>query len=178
MDAMITLVRPAADEYLDYYDRYVSLVPDGDIVEILKDQVETSVSYLSRLSEEQGNFRYAPGKWSVKECLGHMIDAERIFAYRAMRIARNDRTPIEGFEQDDYIKYGSFDACSLASLVAEFQAVRESTEYLFEHLAEEAWTRRGIANKNEISVRALAYIMAGHELHHIAVLKSKYFPKG
>ncbi len=169
-------LRPAADEYLDYYHRYISLVPDGDIVETLKRQAKETVAYLSTLTESQGAFRYEPGKWSVKECVGHVSDTERIFTYRALRIARNDRTPIEGFEQDDYVKYGSFDSCTLAGLIVEFQAVRQATVLLFEHLAEEAWTRRGIANKNEVSVRAIAYTSAGHELHHIHVLTSKYFP--
>ena len=156
---MTAKIRPAAGEYLDYYDRYISLVPQGDVLVTLRDQIEQTVSYVSKLSEEQGAFRYAPGKWSVKECVGHMIDTERIFAYRALRVSRNDKTPIEGFEQDDYVKNGSFDSCALADLLAEFQTVRESTELFFEHLADEAWGRRGVANKSDITVRAIAYIV-------------------
>jgi hypothetical protein len=174
---MSFMVRPPANEYFEYYERYISLVPDGDIIETLRAQFDKTTAYLSALSEEQGAFRYAPGKWSVKEALGHLIDTERIFAYRALRIARNDRTPIEGFEQDDYVRFGSFDACTLASLIAEFAAVRKSTELLFAHLADEAWARMGVAYDHEVSVRALAYIAAGHELHHLAVLRAKYFPQ-
>jgi len=176
MESMSNQIRPAADEYFEYYHRYTSLVPDGDIVEMLRSQGASSIGYLSALTEEQGAFRYEPGKWSVKECVGHMIDTERIFTYRALRIARNDKTPIEGFEQDDYVKFGSFDACSLRSLIEEFQTVRKATVQLFGHLAEEAWSRRGTASTHEVSVRALAWITAGHEIHHLHVLTSKYFP--
>jgi hypothetical protein len=103
-----------------------------------------------------------------------MIDTERIFAYRALRFARNDHTPVPGYEQDDYIREASFDACALVDLAAEFSSVRQSSLFLFKHLSEEAWTRRGTASENEVSVRALAYIIAGHELHHRDILRSKY----
>ena len=173
---MTSRIRPASDEYFDYYHRYISLVPDGDIIDILRRQAAQTVAYLSNLTEAQGAFRYEPGKWSVKECLGHVTDTERIFTYRALRIGRNDKTPIEGFEQDDYVKFGSFDSCSLSSLIREFEIVRKSTALLFEHLADDAWARRGVASGYGVSVRALAYITAGHELHHLAVLRAKYFP--
>jgi hypothetical protein len=111
----------------------------------------------------------------VKEVLGHVIDSERVFSYRALRIARNDKTPIEGFEQDDYVKYGPFGECTLAALVEEFKSVRRATLSLFQGLDEVAWARRGVANKNQVSVRAIAYIIAGHELHHRRILQEKYF---
>jgi hypothetical protein len=114
----------------------------------------------------------------VKEVLGHVSDSERVFAYRALRIARNDQTPMEGFEQDDYVKYGPFGQCSLAALIEEFKSVRQATLALFRSLEDAAWTRRGVANKNEVSVRALAYIIAGHELHHRRLLREKYFSAG
>jgi len=168
-------VVPDPSEYAPYYGRYISLVPAGDIVATLDRQVGETCGMLSTVTDETGNYRYAPGKWSVKEMLGHVIDCERIFAYRALRIARHDRTPIEGFEQDDYVKNGSFGAHSVPDLLSEFACVRHATVLLFRRLAPEAWERRGIANNNEISVRAIAYIIAGHELHHRRVLEEKYF---
>ena len=167
--------RPQAGEYVSYYEKYVSLVPGEGILTTLQKQSPETVALLSDRKEAEGNLRYAPGKWSVKEVLGHVIDAERVFAYRAMRIARNDKTPLEGFEQDDYVKYGAFSQCSLAALVEEFVSVRNATLTLFRGFEEEAWLRRGVANKNEVSVRALAYIIAGHELHHRRILREKYF---
>ena len=126
--------------------------------------------------ESDGDFRYAPGKWSVKESLGHVIDAERVFSYRALRISRNDKTPLAGFEQDDYVKYGPFAHCTLASLVDELASVRKATVSLFRALDDAAWTRRGTASNNEVTVRALAYMIAGHELHHRRIFQEKYFP--
>lgn len=166
--------KPAADEYASYYSKYTSLVPDGDIVTALAEQVETTLALLRTLTDEQGNSRYAPGKWSIKELIGHIIDAERIFAYRALRIARGDQTPLPGFEQDDYIPNANFDARQLADLAAEFETVRQSTLFLLRNLSEEAWLRRGVASDNPVSVRALAHIIAGHELHHMEILRSRY----
>jgi uncharacterized damage-inducible protein DinB len=166
--------RPAPTEYDSYYQRYIRLVPEQDVLVSLDQQLADTMILLRSLSEQHGAFRYAAGKWSVKEVLGHMIDTERIMSYRALRIARNDRTPIEGFEQDEYVKYGNFDSRSVANLGREFEQVRRATISLFRSLDAEAWLRRGIASKLEISVRALAYIIAGHELHHRALLKEKY----
>ncbi|MBZ5706438.1 MAG: DinB family protein [Acidobacteriia bacterium] len=167
-------VRPEANEYDPYYDRYISLVPGADIITTLRTQLDQTTAILSAVSEEKAGYRYAPGKWSVKEVLGHLTDTERIFAYRALRIARNDRTPIEGFEQDDYVRFGPFSDCRLVDLVQEFGHVRRASLSLLRNLDENVWSRRGIANKSEISVRALAFILAGHELHHRKVLKEKY----
>lgn len=166
--------RPEETEYLSYYGKYVSLVPEGEILATLGQQVNETLELLRNIPESQGGFRYAPGKWSIKELVGHMLDGERIFAYRALRFARNDRTPLPGFEQDDYIRYASFDDCLLGDLAAEFATVRQSSLFLFKHLNEEAWTRRGVASDSEVSVRALAYIIAGHELHHRRILRDKY----
>ena len=126
------------------------------------------------IPESQAGFRYAADKWSIKELVGHLIDTERIFSYRALRFARNDKTPLPGYEQDDYIRHASFDDCSLSELAAELESVRQSTLFLFKHLDEEAWMRRGVASESEVSVRALAYIIAGHELHHRRVLRDRY----
>jgi len=172
----LTISTPESSEYVAYYGRYISLVSGNDILTTLRSQLPETVKLFSTLSEASGELRYAPDKWSIKEMLGHLTDSERVFAYRALRIARNDRTPIEGFEQDDYVRYGPFHQCRLAELVEEFEHVRHASIDLFRGLNQEAWTRRGIANKNEISVRALAYIVAGHELHHRNVLREKYLP--
>jgi uncharacterized damage-inducible protein DinB len=130
---------------------------------------------LSGREEEDGNFRYALEKWSAKEVLGHLCDAERIFAYRALRVGRGDRTPIEGFEQDDYVRNSPAGRTTLAEIIEDYIAVRRATLTLLRTLDEEAWGRIGVANKHEISVRALAYIIAGHELHHRRILEEKYF---
>jgi hypothetical protein len=174
----VTLERPKAGEYNPYYDRYISLIPSGDIVATLATELPKTVALLSSHGESDGDLRYAPGKWSVKEALGHMIDTERVMAYRALRIARNDRTPIEGFEQDDYVLNGPYSALRLADLVDEFKAVRAATLSLFRNLRPEDWTRVGTANKNDVTVRALAYIIAGHELHHRHILEERYFKNG
>jgi len=166
--------RPEATEHAPYYGKYISLVPDGDIVALLEQQLRGTTALLSSVSEEQAEYRYAPEKWTVKQVLGHVTDTERIFAYRALRISRHDATPIEGFEQDDYVRYGPFETCKMTELVEDFADVRRATLSVFRRLEAEAWQRRGTANQNEVTVRALAYCIAGHELHHIAILKDKY----
>lgn len=173
--SQMVATRPESNEHAPYYGKYVSLVPDGDILVTLEKQLPKTLALLAR-PESDGDFRYAPGKWSVKESVGHVIDAERVFSYRALRIARNDNTPLAGFEQDDYVKYGPFAQCTLASLLEEFTSVRKATVALFRALDEAAWSRRGVASDNEVTVRALAYIIAGHELHHRRIFQQKYFP--
>lgn len=165
--------RPQSGEYDPYYDRYIALIGPEDIVAVLERQAPETVVLLKAASAK-ADFRYAPGKWSVKEVLGHVNDTERIMSYRALRIARGDKTPIEGFEQDDYVRDGNFGQRTLADLIDEFAEIRKATLALFRHLDAEAGARRGTANKNEISARALAYIIAGHELHHRRVLQEKY----
>ena len=167
--------RPKPGEYNPYYDRYISLIPGVDIVGTLASQLPKTVALLSSRSEQDGELRYAPGKWSLKEALGHVIDTERIMLYRALRIARNDRTPMEGFEQDDYVRGGPYAELRLADLVEEFKSVRAATLAFFRNLRAGDWTRQGVANKNDITVRALAYIIAGHELHHRNIFEEQYF---
>jgi len=169
-------VRPQPTEYAAYYEKYVSLVPGTDILGVLEAQGMLMTQLLGARSEREGNFRYAPDKWTVKEVVGHISDTERIFAYRALRISRNDKTPIEGFEQDDYVKNGGFNDRTLVDLAGEFSQVRGATLALFLGLGGDAWQRRGAANKNEVTVRALAFIVAGHELHHRRILEEKYLP--
>ncbi len=174
---MSTLVtapgRPQPGEYFEYYERYISLVPSDDIVGALERQAVETVALL-KSADAKADFRYAPGKWSLKEVLGHVNDTERIMTYRALRISRGDKTPIEGYEQDDYIRDGNFGARTLRDLVAEFSDIRQATLSFVRHLDAEAGLRHGTANKYEITARALPYIIAGHELHHRRILKEKY----
>ena len=170
-----TVARPQAGEFAPYYDRYISLIHGDDILGTLDQQRRDTMLLLSCRDDQDGDFRYAPEKWSAKEVLGHVCDTERVFAYRALRIARADATPLEGFEQDDYVRNGPFAQRPLADQGEDFIAVRRAALALLRNLDEAAWLRRGTANKNEVSVRALAYIIAGHELHHRRILEEKYF---
>ena len=169
------IARPHSGEYAPYYDRYISLVQGEDILNTLDQQRRETMTLLCGRDDVDVDFRYAPGKWSAKEVLGHVCDTERIFAYRALRFARADATPLAGFEQDDYARNGPFAQRPLADLVEDFIAVRRATLSLLRNLEEAAWLRRGFANKNEVSVRGLAYIIAGHELHHRRILEERYF---
>jgi hypothetical protein len=176
MNAKKYPARPSSNEYAPYYETYVSLVKSEDIIGTLEAQGLQTARFVVARSEREGNFRYAPDKWSVKEVVGHLSDSERIFAYRALRIARGDNTPLSGFEQDDYVRGGNFGPRTLADLAEEFAAVRAATVALFKPLHNDAWQLRGVANKNEVTVRALAFIIAGHELHHRRILDERYFP--
>ena len=166
--------RPAEGEFLPYYERYIALVPKGDVLSTLNAQMDETQALLRELPANISTYRYAPDKWSVNEVVGHMIDSERIFAARALRFARKDPTPLPGFEQDDYVRNSMFDAYPLAELASELEAVRRASVFLFKHLEEPAWMYRGVANNAEITVRALAYIIAGHELHHREILSARY----
>jgi uncharacterized damage-inducible protein DinB len=166
--------KPANDEYNPYYQKYVALLPDGDFIEILKQQIDITRALLGTINEAQADSRYGPDKWSIKEVVGHLIDTERVFAYRAMRFARNDLSTLSGYEQDDYVANGNFDARTLADLAVEFEYLRRSNICFFQGLSEDAWARRGVANNSEVSVRALAHIIAGHEVHHVEILKARY----
>ncbi len=166
--------RPDRTEYDPYFSRYIDSVPDGDIVTILKSQIDNTLALLREVSEEKASESYAPGKWSIKEVVGHVIDTERIFAYRALRIGRNDETPLAGFEQDDYVANTNFNARTLASLREEFGIVRSASIQLFKYFTAAEWLRRGTANQKEVTARALAYSIAGHEMHHVGILKSRY----
>lgn len=166
--------RPAPGEYASYYGPYVARVPEGDPVALLEQQLDDTCRLLSGLSDAQADHAYAPGKWTVKEVVGHITDAERVFAYRVMRFGRGDTTDLAGFDENAYVPAGAFAARSLASLVEEFAAVRRATIALLRNLPDEAWLRQGTANGYPVSVRALAYIIAGHELHHRAILEERY----
>lgn len=170
----LSIERPAASEYAPYYEKYVSLVPNASILSTLDEQIDKTVDFLSALSETKAASRYEPGKWSIKEVIGHLIDTEQIFGYRALCFARNDPTPIPGFDQDSYVREGQFDSYHLSDLASQFQHVRRANILFFKGLTNEAWLRRGTANDNEVSVRGLAFIMAGHESHHISIIRTRY----
>jgi uncharacterized damage-inducible protein DinB len=171
---MTTAVRPAPGEYAPYYARYIDLVPDGPVVEALRRQITETQTLLRGLSAEQAAFRDAPGKWSVTEVVGHLADAERIFAYRALRFARGDATHLPGFDESAYAAQAGFGARLLAEVLAELVAVRAATVALYSGFDEAALGRRGIANDVPVSVRAIAWIIAGHEIHHRTILRERY----
>lgn len=171
---MTPIPRPDRSEYSPHYEGYVSKVPTGNLIEILEDQRHETQDLLAGIEDGRGLYRYAPGKWSIKEVVGHLTDAERVFCYRALRFARGDRTPLPGFDEQVYAPAGKFDARPLTDLAAELDVVRHATIALFSGLEPEAFTLRGPANNEEVSVRALAYIIAGHERHHLGILRERY----
>lgn len=165
---------PAADEFAPYYGTYVKRVPGDDAFAPLVAHRSSTAALLASVTPAQAAHRYADGKWTVREVIGHLSDAERIFAYRLLRFARNDATPLSGFDENHYVPAGEFERRSLAAVAAEFAAVRDSTIALLRGLSAEALLRRGPANGKEVSVRSLAWIIAGHEAHHIRVLGERY----
>lgn len=167
-------IRPAPDEFSPYYGRYVDKVPDGDIVATLRDQVEETLAALRAIPEAKAGHRYAPDKWSIREVVGHLSDCERIFTYRALRIARGDETPLPGFDENAFVSRARLDDRSFSGLIDEYAAVRVASVALFDSLFPEEWNRRGIASEKGVSVRALAWITAGHERHHLEILRARY----
>lgn len=168
------MARPDRSEYVDYYHLYVSRVPDGDILKTLLAQRDEFVSRLQSIPEDRGDYRYAEGKWTVKELIGHLLDTERVLGFRALAFARGDRTPLPGFAQDDYVAGGNFADRAIADLAAEFESMRTSHLVLFRSFDDEIWLRRGTASGYEFTTRAVAWIMAGHLMHHEAVLLDRY----
>jgi len=168
------LKTPNQDEYQEYYEPYVKVIPQGDLLEILKSQLSEMKLLIQGLTDEQALYRYAPEKWSIKEVLGHVTDTERIMSYRLLRIGRGDSTDLAGFDDQLYVRNADFNRQSLSNLLQYFTATRQSTIALMPTLSDEAWLRRGTANQTEVSARALAYIIAGHERHHRQVIHDKY----
>jgi len=171
---MNTIPRPNPDEYPASYQGYIDRVPDGDLLALLEAQMKEKLALLGTLDPERARFRYAEGKWSVIEVVGHITDGERIFTYRALRFARGDATPLPGFEENDYVPAGRFDLRTLPDVLDEATAVRAASVALLRGLPAESLERRGIANESTISVRALAWVIAGHERHHLSVLRERY----
>ena len=166
--------RPAADEYDPYYSAYIDRIAGNKVDEVLRQQKVETETLLSGLTDEAAIFRYAPDKWTVKEVVGHICDTERIFAYRALCIARGDDQALPGMDQDLYAAGANFDSRSVQSLAEEYATIRSATLSLFDNLDSGSWLRRGVANGVGVSVRALAYIIAGHESHHIHILRERY----
>jgi hypothetical protein len=166
--------RPMSDEYGPFYAEYISNVVEVDPVAVMQSQCDATRELLGQVTEDRSLFRYGSNKWSIREVVGHLADAERVFSYRAMRIAREDETPIEGFDEDAYVRGARFDRRPLAELLEEWVSVRRSTIALFRGFDPAAWQRRGTANTVRFSVRAIAFIIPGHERHHARVLKERY----
>ena len=167
-------VRPAKHEYAKFYETYVSLVTKTDIISALQNQPEDLKRLLAGVSAEKENFRYAEDKWSIRELLGHVVDGERVFSYRALRISRGDATPLAGFEENFYVANSNFSNVELADLIEEFTLLRQSNVFLFKNLTGEMWKKTGTASDAVISVSALAFIMVGHVRHHANILRERY----
>src|SRR5436305_11080299 len=166
---------PATDEYAPAFADYVGRVADHeDVVEVLTSQLDQVVALIRGIPERRGDYRYAPGKWSIKEVVGHLMDTERVFCYRALAFARADANPLPGFDEKAWVPPGRFDARPLKDLAAELEAVRRATIALFSGLDADALERRGTANNNPITVRALAWIIVGHERHHVGIVRERY----
>lgn len=165
--------RPLETEYAPPYAPYVSLVPEVDILWVLENQV-VEVRRAASVPAARETHRYAPGKWTIREVFGHVVDAERVFGYRAFCVSRGEQRPLPGFDENEYVASSGIGRCRLADLVAEFATVREANLAVLRRLDQAGWQRFGNANGTSISVRALAYIMAGHVRHHLGVLRSRY----
>jgi hypothetical protein len=167
-------IRPKRDEHIDYYSMYIDRVPDGDIVRTLEKQLGETLSFLRSIPESKLDYRYAPDKWSIREIVGHLGDGERVFQYRAWRFSRADTTPVPGFDENLYVANAPFSGMNIADLISEFEHLRHASVRLLSGLDADSMERRGTANDAEISVRAIAWILAGHVDHHAQVLRERY----
>jgi hypothetical protein len=165
--------RPEPAEYAPFYEKYIALVPENDILRVMQSAPETELSFLSGVAENQASVCHPPYTWTIKQVVGHLSDSERVFGYRALRFARGDSTALPGFDENAYAQAIRLEDIPLADLMGEFANLRRSHLAFFKHLSEEAWHRRGIANNAEISVRALAYVLVGHERHHASILRRR-----
>lgn len=166
--------RPQPGDYVPFHETYISKIGEGDILEILKDQQESTYAFLRSVPADKALYAYAEGKWTVKQCIGHMTDTERVMAYRAMRFARNDDTPLPGFDQDDHVANSHHNDLELNDLIEEFKLTRQANLYFFKSLNADEKQRYGLASGNRVTVNALLYIIAGHETHHIQLFKQRY----
>lgn len=165
---------PSRSEYADFFHGYVQTTPPGEIVQVLREQLESALTLLRRIAPDQGTFRYAEGKWSINELLGHMLDTEWVFTYRALRFARGDSSPLVGMDQDVFVAGAKFDARETSSLIEEFRHVRSANIVLFESFDESVMVRKGIASDCPFTVRSMLHILAGHAQHHLNVLEARY----
>ena len=168
------MTRPLETEYAPYYQGYVAHVAEEDVLPVLRSQLDDLDLLLSRVTPERETYRYAEGKWSIREIVGHLIDGERVFSYRVLCIARGETQNLPGFDQNDYMLTAPYDRIELEDLLSEFRLVRLATIAMLRNLDEEAWARVGTANDNQVTVRALAFVMAGHLRHHMGVLRERY----
>ena len=168
------IARPQPNEAASYYSNYIERVSSDDIVAVLATQLEETVDLLSGISEEQSLYRYAPDKWSMRELLGHVNDTERVFTFRALWFARGFQDPLPSYVQEVAVAVAESDKVSWASHIDEFRVIRSATIAFFRNLPAEAWLRNGIASDNSVTVRAIAYIVAGHASHHLAILRERY----
>jgi uncharacterized damage-inducible protein DinB len=166
--------KPQPTEYDPYYASYIRNVTEDDVVAAMEAQSRETSALLARIDEEKASYRYGPDKWSVKEVVGHFTDAERIFAYRALAIARGDKTSLPGFDEQAYVRNANFGERSMKSIAEEYATARAATVAAFRGFSDEAWQRSGVANNVAVSVRALAHICLGHERHHLKVLRERY----
>lgn len=167
--------RPDLKDYPDHIVHYLKQTPEGDLLLLLKKQTEELLALFSSLTEEESLYRYAPGKWSIRQLVGHITDTEQIFAYRLLRAARNDRTPLPGFDENEFADAAFFDELPLSAHLARFEATRRSAILLMESLKDEEWERIGIVNGFEGTALSWGCVMAGHAAHHLRVLEERYF---
>jgi DinB superfamily len=168
---------PTAEEYAPFYADYVQRATQkGDVIAALPKQIDEVQSALGKLTDQQACFKFGPAEWSIKEVLGHLNDVERIFSYRLLRISRNDKTPLSGFEQDEYVREAAFDRYPLADLLAEFEFLRRANILAIKNMADEGLTYVGASSGAQVSARALLYMLVGHVEHHMASLREKYLP--
>ena len=167
-------MRPAPTDYADFYANYVSLVTEDDVLTAIQTQSSEMQKLMASIDDARGSYRYAEGKWSVKEVFGHVIDAERVFGYRALCIARGDQNSLPGFDEQLYMSNANFDDWKIGDLGELYALTRRANIVFFRNLPDEAWDRRGTANDSLVTVRALAFIIAGHERHHLQVLRERY----
>ena len=165
--------RPLEGDYAPFYAGYIKNVPD-DAIKAFGEQLYTTNVFFKSIPEDKIDYRYAEGKWSIKEIIGHLIDNERVMSYRALAISRNEKQSLPGFEQDDYVRESNYSKRDYSELVEELKRVRESNLLMFKNFSEEILDRRGVANNSEVTVRAILFIIAGHELHHINIIKERY----
>lgn len=171
-------MKPNTNEYVPLAEKYISLVPDGSLCDILQKQQDDTLSLLSGLSEEQADYSYAPGKWSVKQVIGHIADVERLWSYRVMRISRGDAREFPGYDRDVFVQHSPANHIPFKEVLRDYAAVRQSTITLIAHLPEEALQRLGEFSEHPLSARAAAYVIAGHEAHHLSIIKERYLIGG
>jgi DinB family protein len=167
-------MRPTDQEYATFQSTYVTLVPEDDVLPVLREQAAVMRTLAARVPADKETHTYGPGKWTVRQVFGHVTDAERVFSYRALCFSRSDHTPLPAFDENSYVDHARFNDVPLADLVEEFVLLRSANVKMFESLRADQWTSSGVANKNSISVRALAYVMAGHVRHHVNILRDRY----